>query len=114
MPPDPRPRSPAWLPVCEPSGPYPRTVEILYWLVAPVVVTVVAMLWVGWFGREGRGEIDRDVAVRRLADALQKEPPAHASVRPTAVRDRSTGIAVRPSRAPRPPAPGGERPRRSA
>ena len=90
------------------------TVEILYWLVPPVVVTVLAMLWVSWLGREGRGEVDRDVAVRRLSDALQKEPPAHTRSRPTAVRDRSTGIAVRPSRAPRPPAPGERRPRRSA
>lgn len=88
--------------------------EILYWLVPPVVVTVLAMLWVSWLGREGRGEIDRDVAVRRLADALQKEPPGHTTVRPTAVRDRSTGIAVRPSRAPRPAAPSTQRPRRSA
>ncbi len=88
--------------------------EILYWLVPPVVVTVLAMLWVSWLGREGRGEVDRDVAVRRLATALQKEPPAHTHVRPTAVRDRSTGIAVRPSRAPRPAAPDTPRPRRSA
>lgn len=73
--------------------------EILFWLVPPVLVTVVAMLWVAWWGREGRGEVDRDVAVRRLADALSKEPPAHGSIRPAAVRDRSTGIAVRPSRA---------------
>ena len=88
--------------------------EILYWLVPPAVVTVLAMLWVGWLGREGRGEIDREDAVRRLAEALQKEPPAHTSVRPTVVRDRSTGIAVRPSRT-RPAAdPGGRRPRRSA
>lgn len=88
--------------------------EILYWLVPPAVVTVLAMLWVGWLGREGRGEVDRDVAVRRLAEALQKEPPTHTSVRPTVVRDRSTGIAVRPSRARPPAAPGGQRPRRSA
>lgn len=73
--------------------------EILFWLVPPGLVTVVAMLWVSWLGREGRGEVDRDVAVRRLASALQKEPPVHVSVRPAAVRDRSTGIAVRPSRA---------------
>lgn len=73
--------------------------EILLWLVPPTVVTLVAMLWVSWLGREGRGEVDRDVAVRRLATALQKEPPAHVSVRPVAARDRSTGIAVRPSRA---------------
>ena len=107
-------RRPACLPGHDASVAYARDVEILYWLVPPVVVTVLAMLWVSWLGREGRGEVDRDVAVRRLADALQKEPPAHTSVRPTAVRDRSTGIAVRPSRAPRPAAPGDRRPRRSA
>ena len=73
--------------------------EILYWLVPPAVVTVLAMLWVSWLGREGRGEVDRDVAVRRLAAAMQKEPPEHARVRPQPPRDRSTGLAVRPSRA---------------
>ena len=73
--------------------------EILYWLVPPAVVTVVAMLWVSWLGREGRGEVDRDVAVRRLAAAMQKDPHPHASRRPQPVRDRSTGIAVRPSSA---------------
>jgi hypothetical protein len=77
-------------------------VEILLWLVPSVVVTVVAMLWVGWLGREGRGEIDRDVAVRRLASALEPDPqgrrptPGYAARQPE--RDRSTGIAVRPSR----------------
>ncbi len=86
--------------------------EILYWLVPPVVVTCVAMLWVSWLGREGRGEVDRDVAVRRLAAALQKDPPPHATRRPTPSRDRSTGIAVRPSRAPQPEQP--QQPRRSA
>jgi hypothetical protein len=75
-------------------------VEILLWLVPPAVVTVVAMLWVSWLGRERRGEVDPEVAVRRLAQALQKEPPAHTSNRPTPNRDRSTGIAVRPSRSP--------------
>jgi hypothetical protein len=78
-------------------------VEILLWLVPSVVVTVVAMLWVGWLGREGRGEVDRDVAVRRLASALEPDAkrrrrpaPGYAAVQPE--RDRSTGIAVRPSR----------------
>ena len=74
--------------------------EILLWLVPPVVVTVLAMLWVGWLGREGRGEVDRDVAVRRLAEALRRTTLPHAPRRPPAGRDRSTGIAVRPSRAP--------------
>ncbi|HET8959800.1 hypothetical protein [Nocardioides sp.] len=88
--------------------------EILLWLVPPAVVTVVAMLWVSWLGREGRGEVDREVAVRRLAQALQKEPPAHTSTRPTPTRDRSTGIAVRPSRSPGAGHPGSGLPRRSA
>jgi len=74
-------------------------VEILLWLVPPAVVTVLAMLWVAWLGREGRGEVDREVAVRRLGEALSKEPrPAaqrYAARQP--LRDRSTGIAVRPA-----------------
>jgi hypothetical protein len=78
-------------------------VEILLWLVPSVVVTVLAMLWVGWLGREGRGEVERDVAVRRLASALEPDTrrrrrpvPGYAVERPEP--DRSTGIAVRPSR----------------
>ncbi len=74
--------------------------EILFWLVPPVVVTLVAMLWVSWLGREGRGEVDRDVAIRRLTQAMTKDHPARYAPR-TPARDRSTGIAVRPSRAPR-------------
>ena len=71
--------------------------EILLWLVPPVVVTVLAMAWVGWAGREGRGEVDRDEAVRRLGTALDKDPPAvrrtpSGAPRP---RERSTGGAVR-------------------
>ena len=82
------------------------------WLVPPVVVTLVAMVWVSWLGREGRGEVDRDVAVRRLAEALQREPkhPTPYAAR-TPVRDRSTGIAVRPSRTSR-PGPSGTHDRR--
>ncbi|SEC71942.1 hypothetical protein SAMN04489844_2850 [Nocardioides exalbidus] len=75
--------------------------EILLWLVPAVVATVVAMLWVSWAGRDGRGEVDRDVAVERMAKALAKELPAGARRTPprgpTPARDRSTGIAVRPS-----------------
>jgi hypothetical protein len=82
--------------------------------VPPAAVTVVAMLWVTWLGREGRGEVDREVAVRRLAQAMQKESPAHTSTRPTPMRDRSTGIAVRPSRSPGAGLPSPGRPRRSA
>ena len=84
--------------------------EILLWLVPTGVVTLVAMLWVSWLGREGRGEVDRDVAVQRLAAAMQRDHPGAGRDRPVAARDRSTGIAVRPSRA----AASAPPPRRSA
>jgi hypothetical protein len=75
-------------------------VEILLWLVPPAVVTVVAMLWVAWLGR-GRREIDRDEALRRMGEALSEErrtrrPTVYSARVPQ--RDRSTGVAVRPSR----------------
>ena len=78
--------------------------EILLWLVPPAVVTLIAMAWVSWLGREGRGEVDREVAVRRLATALEpsarrrrrRPAPGYAAQAPAP--DRSTGIAVRPSR----------------
>ncbi|HEX3224183.1 MAG TPA: hypothetical protein VHR35_16610 [Nocardioides sp.] len=85
--------------------------EILWWLAPPVVATVLAMLWVSWLGRAGRGEVDREVAVRRLGAAMGKpsrvRPPR--SSRPAAARDRSTGVAVRPSSRPanRPAGPAG-------
>ena len=71
--------------------------EILLWLVPPAVVTLVAMVWVAWLGRAGRGEVDREEAVRRLTKAMQKEHPGTRRPRPVAVRDRSTGLAVRRS-----------------
>ncbi|MGB0101087.1 MAG: hypothetical protein WBP61_12485 [Nocardioides sp.] len=78
--------------------------EILLWLVPSLVVAIVAMLWVGWLGRESRGEVDREEAVRRLGIALEpQEPrrgrrpaPGYAADRPAP--DPSTGVAVRPSR----------------
>jgi hypothetical protein len=78
-------------------------VDILLWLVPSAVVTVLAMLWVAWVGREGRGEVDREVAVRRLAGALEpdgrkRRRPAPGYAAPQPDRDRSTGVAVRPSR----------------
>ncbi len=80
--------------------------EILLWLVPAAVVTVLAMLWVSWLGRDGRGEVDPEVAVARMAAALGREHPArrtpgHPSGHPSGhppTRDRSTGIAVRRTR----------------
>jgi len=86
------------------SAPYAGRVEILWWLAPPVVATVLAMLWVAWLGREGRGQVDREVAVRRLGNAMAK--PSRVAPRPAQSRvpgpgDRSTGVAVRPSSRPR-------------
>jgi len=81
--------------------------EILWWLAPPVVVTAVAMAWVSWLGRESRGEIDRDEAVARMAKALEPgerrrfaraRPEVKMAIEPRP-RERSTGIAVRPSQA---------------
>ncbi|MDE0777407.1 MAG: hypothetical protein OSB43_14120 [Nocardioides sp.] len=78
---------------------------VVLWLLPPVVVTLVAMGWVAWLGRESRGEVDRDQAVRRLGAALDPQPSrwrpwARSRPRPgyaVAPRtpDRSTGVAIR-------------------
>jgi len=85
-----------------PRGPYRGRVEILWWLAPPVVVTVLAMLWVSWLGREGRGEVDPEVAARRLGDAMARPSRVRPVVsdRPPVARERSTGVAVRPSSRP--------------
>ncbi|MBF4160704.1 hypothetical protein [Nocardioides acrostichi] len=72
--------------------------EILLWLVPSVVVTLLACCWVGWAGRERR-EVDREVLLARMAAGMNKETPLRYAA-PTPPRDRSTGIAVRRSRAP--------------
>ncbi len=73
--------------------------EILWWLAPAAGATALAMLWATWAGRprpEGR---DRsEAAYERFAAAMAKEHPAAGRPRPVTVRDRSTGIAVRPSR----------------
>jgi hypothetical protein len=79
--------------------PYPDRVEILWWLAPPVVATVLAMCWVSWLGRAGRGQIDPDVAAQRLGDAMARptrvsRAPAR---RPSSPEERGTGVAVRPS-----------------
>jgi len=74
-------------------------VEILLWLVPSGVVLVVMMAWTAWVGRPRREETDRsEAAYERFARAIAKEHPAAGRARPPVVRDRSTGIAVRPSR----------------
>jgi uncharacterized membrane protein YccC len=75
-------------------------VEILLWLVPSAVVAVLAMLWVAWAGRPQREQTERsEAAYERFVRAITREHPTAARPRPAVPRDRSTGIAVRPSRA---------------
>jgi hypothetical protein len=82
-------------------------VQVLLWLVPPVVVTLVAMAWVGWVGREGRGEVDREEALRRLGTALERPQKPRPAERPQHT-ERSNGVAVRRTPRTAAPSPPGE------
>jgi hypothetical protein len=90
-------------------------VEILYWWLPPAIVTVIAMLWVSWLGRARDMGPDRsDAAQERFAAAIMRDLPAAVTSRvsePRPMRDRSTGIAIRPSQRPGVTAPGSAGPR---
>lgn len=74
--------------------------EILWWLAPAAGATVLAMLWVTWTGRPRRDDSEEkaEAAYREFAAAIEREHPAAHYSRPRNVHDRSTGIAVRPSR----------------
>ncbi|HEX6247675.1 MAG TPA: hypothetical protein VFZ64_07380 [Nocardioidaceae bacterium] len=73
--------------------------EILFWLAPTAVVAVVMMVWASWAGRPRREQADRsEAAYERFARAIAREHPGSARPRPMVARDRSTGIAIRPSR----------------
>jgi hypothetical protein len=75
-------------------------VEILFWLLPAAVLTLASMAWVAWWGREGRGEVDRETAARRLGEALTREQrsrPGYAV--PERAPERHTGVALRASQA---------------
>ncbi|MGH3362017.1 MAG: hypothetical protein ACRDOM_06115 [Nocardioides sp.] len=73
--------------------------EILGWLVPSAAVTVVAMAWATWAGRPRRDQADRsEAAYARFSEAITNGHPQAGRARPQVRRDRSTGIAVRPSR----------------
>lgn len=77
-------------------------VEILWWLAPAVVVTVLAMAWVGWVGRDldPQDEKAKEKAQQKLAEAILREHPGQVLTRRKPA-DRSTGIAVRSSRSSR-------------
>lgn len=73
--------------------------EILAWLVPTAAVTVVMMVWAAWAGRPRREDAARsEAAYERFVAAMGKEHPGASRPRPMVARDRSTGIAIRPSR----------------
>ncbi|GAA3539503.1 hypothetical protein GCM10022263_28770 [Nocardioides daeguensis] len=70
----------------------------MFWLLPAAVLTLASMAWVAWWGREGRGEVDRETAARRLGEALTREQrsrPGYAV--PERAPDRHTGVALRAS-----------------
>lgn len=73
--------------------------SVLLWLVPSGVVLVVMMAWAAWAGRPRPEQNDRsEAAYEKFAAAIGREHPGASRPRPATVRDRSTGIAVRPSR----------------
>jgi len=73
-------------------------VEVLWWLVPPLVATTLAMVWVGSVGRD-RDETreDADEALARMQKALAKPAPRPLrSVSPPPA-ERTHGVAVRRS-----------------
>lgn len=76
-------------------------VEIMLWWLPPALVTLGAMLWVSWSGRVRDDAPDRSEAAQaKMAQALGRDLPQAVRRTPPRPRDRSTGIAVRPSQRP--------------
>ena len=72
--------------------------EILWWLLPPVIAGVLAMAWVAWSSRPDRDRIDSEEALARVGAALDREPPAFWGLdheAEPAPRVRSTGVARR-------------------
>lgn len=72
--------------------------EVLWWLVPPLVATTLAMVWVGIVGRNrDEARDDTDEALARMQKALARSGPrALRSVSPPAP-ERTHGVAVRRS-----------------
>jgi hypothetical protein len=71
--------------------------QVLWWLVPPLVVTCIAMCWAAWMGRE-RAEVrrdDRDEALRRMEKALARPAPRKGTPVASASIEPSHGVAVR-------------------
>jgi hypothetical protein len=74
-------------------------VEVLWWLVPPLVATVLAMLWVGYAGRD-RDDVRRDdseEALVRMEKALTRPGPRTLRSVSPSTPERTHGVAVRRS-----------------
>lgn len=71
--------------------------QVLWWLVPPLVATVAAMLWVSWVGRE-RDDVrreDADAALARMQRALSRPPVRGGSALTQPPIEPTHGVAVR-------------------
>lgn len=84
--------------------------QVLWWLVPPLVATGVAMLWVGWRGRTTTADErdDTDATLARMERALARPTPSKGRVVASRPLEQTHGVALR--RAPRPN--GGREPQR--
>lgn len=73
--------------------------QVLWWLVPPLVATAVAMAWAGWAGRT-RDDVRRDnseAALLRMQTALNRPAPGNAAVS-APPPEPTHGVAVRRTR----------------
>lgn len=71
--------------------------QVLWWLVPPLVATFVAMLWAGWAGRtrDNVRRDDSDAALERMRKALSRPTPTKGKPVESAVVEPTHGVAVR-------------------
>jgi hypothetical protein len=72
-------------------------VQVLWWLVPPLVATLLAMLWASWAGRarDDGGRDDSVEALERMQRALARPTPSRGTPVTSAALERTHGVAVR-------------------
>jgi hypothetical protein len=76
--------------------------QVLWWLVPPLLATLLAMIWAAWTGRE-RDEVKRDdseVGLARMRDALARPGPQPRRQPTPRGAEQTHGVAVRRSARP--------------
>jgi hypothetical protein len=72
-------------------------VQVLWWLVPPLVATLIAMLWASWAGRvrDDVGRDDSEEALERMQRALARPTPSKGTPIASTALERTHGVAVR-------------------